>query len=68
MSTLVTVVDSERRLRRGRMRYDAVLVGPFHAAWEAHWEELAIPPPEPVNPDPRNDPLWDPWIDVSGAG
>jgi hypothetical protein len=68
MSTLVTVVDSERRPRRGRMRYDAVLVGPFRAAWEAHREELAIPPPESVNPEPRNDPLWDPWIDAPGAG
>jgi hypothetical protein len=38
---------------------------------ESHWEE-DLRPPEPIGldptpPDPREAPLWDPWIDSPGA-
>jgi hypothetical protein len=32
------------------------------------WEEEAAPPsPERMTTDPRDDPLWDHWIDSLGA-
>jgi hypothetical protein len=76
-TTRVVFKDRAGRLRQGQMQY---VGSPFTGFWgsvESRWEEGDPPPPEPppesitpepTPPDPRDDPLWDHWIDTPGAG
>jgi hypothetical protein len=61
----VVVEDSQRRRRRGWVRFGGWQLGIFSRRVRVVWEE-----PEPAHEpasiseaNPRNDPLWDDWLD-----
>ncbi len=68
-STRVVLRDRAGRLRQGRMQYIGSVFTGFWGRVESRWEDEGTPPtPGPPPADPRDDPLWDRWIDPSGAG
>jgi hypothetical protein len=69
-STRVVMEDRQGHRRQGRMQYIGSPIMGFRGQVESRWEEeeSAPAPSEPSPPDPRDDPLWDHWIDSSRAG
>ena len=74
-TTRVVLRDRRGRLRQGRMQYVGSALGGLRWSVWSRWEEEDAPrpwpepvPPGPTPPDPRDDPLWDRWIDDPGVG
>jgi hypothetical protein len=67
-STRVVLRGRDGTLRQGRMRYVGSALGGFWWSVESRWEEEIVTPEPPEPPDPREDPLWDRWVDSPGAG
>jgi hypothetical protein len=66
-STRVVLRGRDGTIRQGRMRYVGSALGGFWWSVESRWEEEVVTPEPPARPDPREDPLWDRWVDSPGA-
>jgi hypothetical protein len=64
----VTYQDGRPFCRRAWIRCGGWFLRPENAKIEVRWEEglpQPLPPPAPEPLSPRDDPLWDPWVDQS---